>query len=250
MLPSRRDKVELSNLGPAERQAFAKYGKLPHKGLNHIMRGNQRKYFDSGDYALSKAGRAPQSVVGTAIPNPENIPHASNLGNGHSNGHQMISISPTNSTSPVNKESGLANDENTNVPEEHSKVEKRLPGSGEESEIVGEETNIPHTLSLGNARSNLHQTNLTSLTSPLNKWSGLSKENTIVLEEQLPESGEGPVIVDEKSNIPLTLSHQTIFTSRTSPLNKGSGLANENTIVLEEQLSESGEEPVIETETT
>lgn len=30
-----------------------------------------RKYFDSGDYALSKAGVAPQSTVGTAIPNPE-----------------------------------------------------------------------------------------------------------------------------------------------------------------------------------
>jgi hypothetical protein len=30
-----------------------------------------RKYFDSGDYALSKAGVAPQNAVGTAIPNPE-----------------------------------------------------------------------------------------------------------------------------------------------------------------------------------
>ena len=31
----------------------------------------ERKYFDSGDYALSKAGVAPQNTVGTAIPNPE-----------------------------------------------------------------------------------------------------------------------------------------------------------------------------------
>jgi hypothetical protein len=31
----------------------------------------ERKYFDSGDYALSKAGVTPQSTVGTAIPNPE-----------------------------------------------------------------------------------------------------------------------------------------------------------------------------------
>lgn len=30
-----------------------------------------RKYFDSGDYALSKAGVGPQNAVGTAIPNPE-----------------------------------------------------------------------------------------------------------------------------------------------------------------------------------
>ncbi len=30
-----------------------------------------RKYFDSGDYALSKAGVGSQNAVGTAIPNPE-----------------------------------------------------------------------------------------------------------------------------------------------------------------------------------
>jgi hypothetical protein len=30
-----------------------------------------RKFFDSGDYAMSKAGKAPQNSVGTAIPNPE-----------------------------------------------------------------------------------------------------------------------------------------------------------------------------------
>ena len=34
-----------------------------------------RKFFDSGDYALSKAGRAPQNTVGTAIPNPEKYVH-------------------------------------------------------------------------------------------------------------------------------------------------------------------------------
>jgi hypothetical protein len=52
------------------------------------------------------------------------IPHASKLGNNH-NGHQIISISPTNSTSGV---SGLANDKNTTVPECD-----QLPGSGEET---------------------------------------------------------------------------------------------------------------------
>lgn len=34
-----------------------------------------RKFFDSGDYALSKAGVAPQNTVGTAIPNPEKLVH-------------------------------------------------------------------------------------------------------------------------------------------------------------------------------
>lgn len=35
------------------------------------MPSQDRKYFDSGDYALSKAGKASQETVGTAIPNPE-----------------------------------------------------------------------------------------------------------------------------------------------------------------------------------
>ena len=46
----------------------------------------------------------------------DSIPHALSSGNSHNNGQKPISISPTNSTSPVNKESGLANDENT-IPE-------------------------------------------------------------------------------------------------------------------------------------
>ncbi|KAG6840794.1 hypothetical protein C0991_004266 [Blastosporella zonata] len=116
MLPAQRNKVDMSKLNPQEQQLFAKYGKLPtHKNILMKMQ-KDRKYFDSGDYALSKAGVAPQNTVGTAIPNPENIPHAS-PGNGHSNnGHQNLSVSPTSSTSPVNKESGLAHDQNSDVP--------------------------------------------------------------------------------------------------------------------------------------
>jgi len=118
MHPAQRNKVDLSKLSPQEQQLFSKYGKLPtHKNVLMKMQ-KDRKYFDSGDYALSKAGKAPQSTVGTAIPNPENIPHASSPTNGHSTcGHtgHPISISPTNSMS---KESGLATDENTTPPVE------------------------------------------------------------------------------------------------------------------------------------
>jgi len=118
MLPFQRNKVDLSKLSPQEQQLFAKYGKLPtHKSVLMKMQ-KDRKYFDSGDYALSKAGVAPQSTVGTAIPNPENIPHASSPGNGHNGAHPALSISPTNSTSPINKESGLGHGENTNATEE------------------------------------------------------------------------------------------------------------------------------------
>ncbi|KAJ8080398.1 hypothetical protein AAF712_003160 [Marasmius tenuissimus] len=102
MHPAQRNKVDISKLNEQEQLLFRKYGKLPtHK--NTLMKMQKdRKYFDSGDYALSKAGVAPQSTVGTAIPNPENIPHASSP---PANGHQGLSISPTNPTSPINKES-------------------------------------------------------------------------------------------------------------------------------------------------
>ncbi|KAJ6557315.1 camp-regulated phosphoprotein/endosulfine conserved region-domain-containing protein [Mycena vulgaris] len=107
MLPAQRNKIDISKLNEQEQILFAKYGKLPtHKNVLMKMQ-KDRKYFDSGDYALSKAGVEPQNTVGTAIPNPENIPHASSPAN---NGHGL-SISPTNPTSPVNKESGLSHDD-------------------------------------------------------------------------------------------------------------------------------------------
>jgi len=130
MLPSRRNKIDLGKLTPEERKQL--YGQVPLGPQRRLI--PDRKYFDSGDYALSKAGRAPQSMVGTAIPNPENIPHASSPGNGHSNGHQVFSISPTNSTSPVNRESRLAHNENTEVPKD-----KQLP----EGTVNKEDTEFP-----------------------------------------------------------------------------------------------------------
>ncbi|KAI4191656.1 MAG: hypothetical protein LQ350_008747, partial [Teloschistes chrysophthalmus] len=51
-----------------------------------------RKYFDSGDYALSKAGKASEggvTSIGSQHPLPENIPHLTspNPTNGNGNGH-------------------------------------------------------------------------------------------------------------------------------------------------------------------
>jgi len=107
MLPARRNKVDISKLSEEEQKLFRLYGKLPKKNiLTRVQK--DRKYFDSGDYALSKAGVGPQNAVGTAIPNPENIPHASS----HST-HQSLSQSPANTaTSPV-RESALAQSETT-----------------------------------------------------------------------------------------------------------------------------------------
>ncbi|KAG0290271.1 hypothetical protein BGZ98_003525 [Dissophora globulifera] len=50
------------------------YGRLPQKSmLDHRLK--ERKYFDSGDYALSKAGKT-TAPVGSQHPQPENIPHS------------------------------------------------------------------------------------------------------------------------------------------------------------------------------
>jgi len=106
MLPAQRNKIDINSLNPEERKLFSLYGRLPsHKNvLSKMQKGDRRKYFDSGDYALSKAGVAPQTTVGTAIPNPQNIPHSS-----QTNSHNSLSVSPTNSSSPV-KESALSHD--------------------------------------------------------------------------------------------------------------------------------------------
>jgi len=85
----------MSTMTDEEKKLFRLYGKLPtHKNvLTKVQK--DRKYFDSGDYALSKAGVAPQTNVGTAIPNPENIPHAATP---TLNNHAPLSLS----TSPTN----------------------------------------------------------------------------------------------------------------------------------------------------
>ena len=66
----------------------------------------------------------------------DSIPHASSSGNSHNNGQKPISISPTNSTSPVGKESGLANDENT-IPKPFGSGEEAVVGTILKSEQPG-----------------------------------------------------------------------------------------------------------------
>ncbi|GAA5905301.1 hypothetical protein JCM6882_003739 [Rhodosporidiobolus microsporus] len=100
MLPNRQ-KVDISSFSEQEKELFQKYGKVPtHKNLlgNKLK---ERKYFDSGDYAMSKAGVSPQQSVGTAIPSPADIPHASppSQGGAQGGGAQATNI-PGASTSP------------------------------------------------------------------------------------------------------------------------------------------------------
>lgn len=76
MLPAQRNKVDVSKLTPDEQKAFRLYGKLPAKTVN---KSQERKYFDSGDWALSRSGNAEHANVslGKSYPKPDEIPHAS-----------------------------------------------------------------------------------------------------------------------------------------------------------------------------
>lgn len=60
------------------------------------------------------------------------IPHATPT----TPGHPALSISPTNSTSPVVKESGLASDENTTPPVEDQVVSETAPAATDDAPMT------------------------------------------------------------------------------------------------------------------
>ncbi|PSS27384.1 hypothetical protein M430DRAFT_91844 [Amorphotheca resinae ATCC 22711] len=122
MNPHKQNKVDISSLTPDEQRLFRLYGKLPSKSDHLAKHLKDRKYFDSGDYALSKAGKASSvdtGSVGSQHPLPENIPHlsspsvgnASQGGSGNSN-IQLGGTAGAQSASPV-KESSFLNRETT-----------------------------------------------------------------------------------------------------------------------------------------
>ncbi|OLY79187.1 mRNA stability protein, partial [Smittium mucronatum] len=57
-----------------EKKNFRLFGTLPKNKNFLTQRAKERKYFDSGDYALSKAGKV-GTTVGEKHPSPESIPH-------------------------------------------------------------------------------------------------------------------------------------------------------------------------------
>ncbi|KAK4191153.1 camp-regulated phosphoprotein/endosulfine conserved region-domain-containing protein [Podospora australis] len=73
-------KIDIKSLSPEEQRLFRLYGKLPSKSDHFAKHLKERKYFDSGDYAMSKAGKGDSvdtGSVGSQHPVPENIPHLS-----------------------------------------------------------------------------------------------------------------------------------------------------------------------------
>lgn len=98
MNPHQKNKVDVSNLSPEEQRLFRMYGKLPNKQdlLKNKLKGQERKYFDSGDYAMSKAGKGDDGVtaIGREHPSPDSIPHLS-ASSPHNGG--IPSLQPTQS---------------------------------------------------------------------------------------------------------------------------------------------------------
>jgi len=144
MNPHQKNKVDIKSLSPDEQRLFRLYGKLPTKTDHLAKHLKERKYFDSGDYALSKTGAASSvdtGSVGTQHPLPENIPHlsspsmtgaASQGGSGNGN-HMMGGIAGAQSGSPV-KESSYLNRQSSidDVDDNKEEVKK----NGEDTSVI------------------------------------------------------------------------------------------------------------------
>ncbi|KAL8669682.1 MAG: hypothetical protein Q9168_005739 [Polycauliona sp. 1 TL-2023] len=108
MNPHQKNKVDVNSMNEEEQKLFRLYGKLPNKKDLLQNKLKERKYFDSGDYALSKAGKASEggvTSIGSQHPLPENIPHLASTNSNGSNGHSG-SISHSGSMSSGSAISG------------------------------------------------------------------------------------------------------------------------------------------------
>ncbi|MCJ1369484.1 hypothetical protein MMC20_000695 [Loxospora ochrophaea] len=125
MNPHQRNKIDINSLTEEEQKVFRLYGKLPNKKDLLQNKLKERKYFDSGDYALSKAGKASDvgvTQIGSQHPLPENIPHLSSPGpnsgnNGNGNG-DGTPLPGGKSGSPVKEGSFLQRQTSISEPEE------------------------------------------------------------------------------------------------------------------------------------
>lgn len=134
MNPHQRNKIDINSLSPDEQRLFRLYGKLPNKKDLLQNKLKERKYFDSGDYALSKAGKAADvgvTEIGSQHPNPESIPHLTSPGtnNGVVNGHG-ISAHGVPSGSPVKESSYLHRETTIDDKDESPTVEDSTTISG------------------------------------------------------------------------------------------------------------------------
>ncbi|KAK0702616.1 camp-regulated phosphoprotein/endosulfine conserved region-domain-containing protein [Apiosordaria backusii] len=142
MNPHQAKKIDVKSLSPEEQRLFRLYGKLPSKSDHFAKHLKERKYFDSGDYAMSKAGKGDSvdtGAVGSQHPVPENIPHLSSPVSGpngigsilHPHHHHQHHNNSLQAGSPV-KESSFLN-------RETSAEELEKGASGTENEQAGAE---------------------------------------------------------------------------------------------------------------
>ncbi|KAI1439100.1 camp-regulated phosphoprotein/endosulfine conserved region-domain-containing protein [Xylaria sp. CBS 124048] len=143
MNPHQKNKIDITSLTPEEQRLFRLYGKLPSKSDHFAKHLKERKYFDSGDYAMSKAGKGDKldtGSVGSQHPVPENIPHLSspgqattlNGGPGHQHHHSISTataghqsnINTSLAGSPVKESSLLLNSESSNDDSEAAAAEE------------------------------------------------------------------------------------------------------------------------------
>ncbi|ELR07563.1 hypothetical protein VC83_06130 [Pseudogymnoascus destructans] len=125
-----KNKINISSLSLNEQRLFRLYGKLPSE-FGHLT---EHKYFDSGDYALSKAGKASSvdtESVGSQHPLPKNIPHLSSpsVGIASQGGSGNSNVNPgtaggSQSASPVKDSSHLSRESSVDLLEDKKKADK------------------------------------------------------------------------------------------------------------------------------
>lgn len=121
MNPHQKNKIDISKMSPEEQRLFRMYGKVPNRKDLLQNKLKERKYFDSGDYALSKAGKAADAGVtsiGHEHPVPENIPHSSTPHNGTSSASVQTH---GHNGSPVKESSYLQRETSASAMEEDEK---------------------------------------------------------------------------------------------------------------------------------
>jgi hypothetical protein len=139
--------MNFQSLSPDEQRLFRLYGKLPSKSDHLAKHLKERKYFDSGDYALSKAGKASSvdtGSVGSEHPLPENIPHlsspgvgnASQGGSGNGNVHVggaagLQSGSPVKESSFLNRETSVDELDDKEIKSGSANIGARPPSANE-----------------------------------------------------------------------------------------------------------------------
>jgi len=145
MNPHQKNKVDINSLSPDEQRLFRLYGKVPSKTDHLAKHLKERKYFDSGDYALSKSGAASSvdtGSVGTQHPLPENIPHLSKpmsgpgtpnqggMGNGNGPLQSKGGIPGVKAGSPVKDNSFLNRQSSVNDVDKPKEEENKNGGIG------------------------------------------------------------------------------------------------------------------------